>query len=83
MNDTKKKRGKPKGWKKQYLLENNHSAIEDVYGTGTSFNIFYRKGINFEWEFYKSAYSLESAKSKMADAEEYAKHLLKQKTKKV
>jgi len=39
-----------------------YGMIEDVYGTSTSFNVFSRNGAIKTRIFYKSAYSLNSAK---------------------
>ncbi len=44
------------------VSKSNVGFIEDVYGTGVSFNVFSRLGTTGIAKFYKSAYKLTTAK---------------------
>ncbi len=50
----------------ELIIQNEAGAIEDVYGTGVSFNVYRRLEVNRirhgTLRFYKSAYKLETAK---------------------
>ena len=47
------------------ILDSHEIFIEDVYGTGTSFNVFSRSLATQQAQFYKSAYTLEAALNHM------------------
>ena len=57
------KRGRPKGSVKQYAVINEEGAIEDVYGTGVSFNVYRSTGNKIPYEFVQSCYKLQTALS--------------------
>ena len=44
--------------------------VEDVYGSGTSFNIFSRFNESMRGKFYKSAYKLDTAKKYIKELRE-------------
>ena len=48
------------------IKENEFALIEDVYGTGISYNVYYKKVQDNrfgDWHFHKSAYTLATAEN--------------------
>jgi hypothetical protein len=69
------KRGRPAGFKVEYLVDNEMGCIEEVV-KGCSFNVFVRFE-NGRANFYKSAYSYHSAEKKLIEG--FKKHQENQK----